>query len=103
MANRYLDIQILTGSVITDPRYYKNAIYPEVPVSENDIYVITTSDDRLDLLAADYYGDTSLWWVISSANNLPGNSLYLQNGIQIRIPFDYTQALNQFIAINKLR
>lgn len=103
MANRYLDTQIITGSVVTDPRYYKNVIYPEIPVSEEDIYVIAASYDRIDLIAADYYGDVTLWWIISSANNLPGNSLYLTNGTQIRIPADPSAAVNNFIAINKLR
>jgi hypothetical protein len=57
MASRYLNIQILSGSSISDPRYYKNALYPEVEASENDTYIITTSDDRLDLLAYDFFGD----------------------------------------------
>jgi len=103
MANRYLDIQIITGSVAINPRYYKNAIYPEIPLSEEDIYVIASSYDRLDLIASDYYGDPNLWWIISSANNLPGNSLYLTNGTQVRIPADPSTAVNNFIAINKLR
>ena len=103
MANRYLDIQIITGSLPTDPRYYKNVIYPEIPPAEDDIYVIASSNDRLDLLAADYYNDITLWWIISSANNLPGNSLYLTNGTQVRIPGNPTTAINNFTAINKLR
>ena len=30
-------------------RYYKALKYPEIPLSIEDIYVITTSGDRLDL------------------------------------------------------
>ena len=103
MANRYLDIQVITGSITADPRYYKNVIYPEIPVSEEDIYVIASSYDRLDLISADYYGDVNLWWIISSANNLSVNSLYLTNGVQVRIPADPQTAVNNFIATNKLR
>ena len=32
-------------------RYIRNAIYPEIPVSENDIYIKTTGGDRYDTLA----------------------------------------------------
>lgn len=103
MANRYTSIEIESGSFNTDPRYYTNAIYPEVEVTENDIYVIATSNDRLDILAAEYYRDPSLWWIISSANRLPGNSLYLTNGTQVRIPADPTSIINKFLSINKLR
>jgi hypothetical protein len=103
MANRYSNIEILSGSSIADPRYYKNAIYPEVEPSENDTYIITTSDDRLDLLAYDFFGDPKLWWIIAAANNFPGNSMYVTNGVQVRIPGDYIKIVNDFVQINKLR
>jgi len=103
MANRYTSIQIESGSFTTDPRYYTNVIYPEVDVTEDDIYVIATSNDRLDILAYQYYRDSTLWWVISSANNLPGNSLYLTNGTQVRIPANPSDAITKFLRINKLR
>lgn len=103
MASRYIDIKIESGSLPTDTRYYRNAIYPEIPPTEDDIYVIASSYDRMDVLASDYYGDPTLWWIIASANNLPGNSLYLTNGTQVRIPADYREILNNFIAINTLR
>lgn len=103
MASRYIDIKIESGSAPTDPRYYRNAIYPEIPPTEEDIYVIVTSYDRMDIIASDYYGDPSLWWIIASANNLPGNSLYLTNGTQVRIPADYRGVIDNFIAINTLR
>jgi hypothetical protein len=34
-------------------RYYKSKIYPNIPFSETDVYVITTIGDRLDLIAYD--------------------------------------------------
>ena len=50
--------------------------YPLIPQNPSDIYVITTDGDRLDDLALQYYGDASLWWVISTANvDLAQNSL----------------------------
>lgn len=84
-------------------QYYTNNVYPEIPVTEQDDYVITVLGDRLDLLAFDIYGDTSYWWVIASANSLPGDSLYLEPGTQLRIPNDVVAAMNQYKTFNALR
>lgn len=102
MSSRYKNIQQISGSLGV-PKHYKGTIYPEITPAEDDLYVISTAGDRLDLFAADYYQDTSLWWVIASANNLPGNSLHIVPGTQIRIPNDVNRILTQFEVINKNR
>lgn len=93
--------------IIEDPkensgaRFYSTSVYPKIPLSENDIYVLTGEGDRLDLLANQFYGNPNLWWVISSANNdLPQNSLNLTPGTQLRIPSDPGQAINLFNQLN---
>ena len=48
--------------------YYRNTKYPEIPLSENDIYVLTDFGDRLDLLANQFYNDVTLYWIIAAAN-----------------------------------
>ena len=63
--------------------YYKTTIYQEIPESENDFFVLTQYGDRLDLLAHQFYGDSSLW-CIARANNLIG--LNIPTNIQLRIP-----------------
>ena len=93
MINRY---QNIPKTKIDGKTVYKTSRYPEIPLSENDIYVISTQGDRFDVLAQQYYGDSSLWWVISIANTgnagagtlpvLPQNSLIIPEGTQIRIP-----------------
>ena len=69
-------------------RYYVNVIYPEIPPTSEDRYIITSYEDRLDLLAFDYYGDETLWWVISRANPdvTRRDSFFIKSGVQIRIP-----------------
>ena len=69
-------------------RYYVNAIYPEIEPTSNDAYITTSYEDRLDLLAYDYYGDETLWWVISRANPdvTRRDSFFIKSGVQIRIP-----------------
>ena len=99
--NRYSDIPILkTTSGI---RYYATVKYPEVPLSEQDIYVITNQGDRLDLLASQYYGDPTLYWIISIANEiLTQGSLMIPEGTQIRIPQDVSTVLNEYRLLNQL-
>ena len=102
MQSRYQNIKITKYQDKGD-QYYLNNIYPDIPLSENDSYVISTLGDRLDLLALDFYGDVSFWWVIASANALSGDSLYIEPGLQIRIPNDVTAILNQYKLVNTLR
>ena len=98
--NRYQSIPIIRNSEGT--RYYRDNKYPRIPLSVNDIYVETTIGDRLDLLAQQYYGDSSLWWVISIANeNLPQNSLYITEGSQIRIPANAANVVSNYVSINQ--
>jgi len=102
MDYRYQNINV-TKQPSTGERYYVNNVYPDIPLSGEDSYVITVLGDRLDLLAFDFYGDTSFWWVIASANALPGDSLYLEPGAQIRIPANLSGVINDYKIINVTR
>jgi hypothetical protein len=97
--NRYQNIPIIKNS--EDTRYYRDNKYPRIPLSVNDIYVISTAGDRFDLLALQYYGDSSLWWAISIANeNLSQNSLYIPEGTQLRIPPNPTTVISSYNQLN---
>ena len=97
--NRYQTIP--TTKTTTGRTIYQTVKYPEIPLNPNDIYVIANKADRYDILANQYYSDSSLWWVISTANNnVTQNSLYLPEGVQLRIPADVNSAINNFEAIN---
>ena len=81
---------------------YATTRYPEIPRSFSDIYVYTTIGDRFDTLAQQYYGDSSLWWVISISNdNLDQNSLTPPVGSQIRIPVNPTPVVAEYKRINQ--
>lgn len=84
-------------------RYFVNNIYPDIPITDTDLYVITVLGDRLDLLAQDIYGDSSLWWIIASANSLSGDSLVPPIGQQLRIPSDIQSVINNYNSINRIR
>ena len=81
-------------------RYYKHKIEktnmgknifelkpsPKFNDSDNDIVIITTAEDRLDLLAKRFYDDENLWYVIAYNNNLTEIDLKLKEGTQLKIP-----------------
>lgn len=102
MNYRYQNINIKKLDA-TKERYYVNNIYPDVPASPDDTYVITVLGDRLDLLSLDFYGDVDFWWVIASANSLTGDSLYLEPGSQIRIPSNLAGVINGYKLVNSVR
>ena len=99
--NRYDNIQKEVS--LDGVRYIRNAVYPEIPVSEDDIYIKTTGGDRYDTLALQFYNDSSLWWIIASANNSERASLVVKPGVQLRIPADKEEVIQQFNTVNANR
>lgn len=98
MARRYENIGTYTtkdGKVI-----YLPTKYPSVTTSNDDYYIVTQATDRLDLIATDFYGDSTLWWVIAMANDLPGDSLFPTPGFQLRIPGNLSNAIQEFNDLN---
>ena len=99
--NRYLNIPIIKSS--SGKQVYATSRYPEIPLSTNDIYVYTSQGDRYDLLALNYYRDSSLWWVIAIANpNISLGTLVIPEGVQIRIPSNAVNIINEFKLINQI-
>jgi phage tail protein X len=100
--NRYQGIPIIKS--LEGKQMYATSRYPEVPLSENDIYVYSTWGDRFDILAYKYYSDSSLWWVIAIANPdvFDLNNIIIPPGIQIRIPNTYSNIIDNFVAINQI-
>jgi hypothetical protein len=98
--SRYNEAVILHTS--QNKPYYKGKKYPEIPLSETDIYIISTVEDRLDLLAYKYYNDIELWWIIAAANNnVTKGSLFPIPGTQLRIPTDALYVIGLFNDINE--
>ena len=74
-------------------RYYTSILDPEIPKQSDDIYVVSTFGDRLDLLAWNYYQNVRYWWITAAANpELRKDTLNLEVGTQIRIPKDFQSA-----------
>lgn len=101
--NRYRNILNKKNSEGT--RYIRNAVYPPIEETLDDIYVETEMGDRVDILAYQFYNDPSLWWIITTANpgKLRRDSYVCPAGIQIRIPSNPTPIITEFERINKNR
>ena len=90
-------------SSIEGKKMYKPLKYPNIPFSISDIYIITTSGDRVDSLAQQFYNDIRLWWIITTANKdiIGRDSFGIKPGLEIRIPGNVSGILNLFERINK--
>lgn len=99
--NRYKRIDILKNNENTS--YRRNIIFPKVPARSSDIYVISTAGDRFDTLALEYYGDSTLWWIIAGVNNSKKDSLAVKPGIQLRIPSSPQRIIDAYEELNNER
>lgn len=99
--NRYQDAPIIVkeGKEIITTRIFSA---PEESI--DDIYVISTAGDRFDLLAREYYNDLKLWYIIAAANPLVRkDTLMVEPGLQIRIPFPLSKVLSHITETNRIR
>jgi hypothetical protein len=102
MSGRYNNNNVLKTP--QDKPYLAGKQYPNIPLSEGDMYVVTNVGDRLDYLAYNYYRDSELWWIIAAANNnVTKGSLFPVPGTQLRIPFNAATVINLFNKFNQAR
>jgi hypothetical protein len=94
MASRYDSNEI--QKLKNGKRVYRSRIYPNIPKSDKDIYIVTQTGDRLDTLANQFFGDSSLWWIIASANNIHDATFAVEDGTTLRVPQNYTKIINDF-------
>jgi hypothetical protein len=86
-----------TKKTIDGRLVYKSKIYPTIPLSDDDVYIATETGDRLDTLAYQFYKDSSLWWIIASANKIHNGQVGLADGTILRIPQNYLEIIKNFI------
>jgi len=79
---------------------FKTTYYPDIPVSDDDIYIVSNETDYLDTLAYKYYKDPTLWFIIALANNIGKGRMSIEPGIQLRIPTDIAPILSEFDKLN---
>ena len=80
-------------------RVYQTTYYPEIKISDSDVFIMPKEGQRLDNLAYKYYGDTTLWWIIAKANGIKGVAVPPIDE-PIRIPGDITNIIENFNDLN---
>lgn len=98
---RYQGTTILKDPT-TGKRYYRATKYPQIAYSDNDIYIITVFGDRIDIIAYDYYKSVDDYWIITVANNLPGDSIFITPGTQLRIPQEINTIKQNYNRLNNI-
>ena len=96
--NRYEEIQVNKNS--SGRRFRKTTLFPIIEPHIDDIYIIGQVGDRLDNLAFKYYQDSSLWWIIARANNIGNGSLVVPLGVQLRIPQNQFEIIDEYNELN---
>jgi len=78
-------------------------MYPRIPIKNSDVFITPAYGTRLDLLANEYYKDSTLWWIIAQANGIKGfTALNTENFKgQLRIPTEIQSILNEFSLMNR--
>ena len=94
MESRYYEQE--TKKTFDGKEVYRPKIYPNIPLRDDDVYVMTETGDRLDTLAFQYYEYPSLWCIIASANNIHDAPLGFQDGTILRIPQNYISIVRNF-------
>lgn len=97
---RYSGVAILKTD--NGKRYLKQIKYPNIPLNEQDIYIISEYGDTVDNISYEYYKNVDDYWIISVANNLKGDSRYIIPGTQIRIPSNTDEIKRAYNNLNKI-
>jgi hypothetical protein len=82
--SRYQYTEIIKSKM--GDRILESTLYPDIPKSPDDFYLISRPGDRLDLLSQEFYKTPAYWWVLAIANSFVKGSLYVPPNKQIRIP-----------------
>lgn len=99
--SRYRDTKT---KVVENQPAIGTTVYTVPAESTQDYYVISTFGDRFDILANEYYSDSSLWYIIAAANpHIRRDSIIIPEGQQIRIPLPLSNVLSTIKSQNSTR
>ena len=94
MQSRYISNSI--KKTVDGRTVFQSKIYPNIPPSDEDIFVATETGDRFDTLAYQFYDDSTLWWIIACANNIHNANIGFAEGTILRIPQSYIEIVRNF-------
>lgn len=70
----------------TGKRHFNTVILPNPAGNTTDLFIQTTSPERLDKLALVFYEDETMWWVIAAANGIGKGTYMVPRDTRLRIP-----------------
>ena len=94
MQSRYISNSI--KKTVDGRTVFQSKIYPNIPPSDEDIFVATETGDRFDTLAYQFYDDSTLWWIIACANNIHNANIGFAEGTILRIHQNYIEIVRNF-------
>lgn len=113
MSSRYENSNLVTNArkiesdgVVRTVRRLETTLYPDFSsLLSEDTYIVSQENDRLDILAKEFYGDEVFWHVIAKANNIGKGTLVVPPGMIIRIPYydDYSPISKLIKDLNERR
>lgn len=102
MLSRYGNTKTINVTTLEDNQIITKRIFSTSPgiskkirdgISNGNIDFVTrivATGDRLDTMAGQQYGDSTLWWVIAAANGI-GYAMQIKEGREIIIPTNIEQ------------
>mgnify|MGYP007077506591 CR=1 FL=1 len=82
-------------------RVYGTTFFSKLPIRDTDSFKYFPRGTRFDKIAYDYYGDPSLWWIITLANGVTNASIQVEPTIEYRIPTELEPILSDFKRLNE--
>jgi hypothetical protein len=82
--NRYNSARPMPDS--NGKRRLTTTIFPTIPPDATDVFIRTTSMERLDKLAHTFYGDATAWPILASINGLGKGTIIVPPNTRLRIP-----------------
>lgn len=88
LSSRYADGLLLQGYHLVK-KEYQLGVYRIFPENVSGIFYYTwVENDRLDLIASKFLGDSRLWWAILDFNSEIHDAFDFVPGQQVRIPLN---------------
>lgn len=78
---KFADLYLIDGS-----EFWGMNGAPPIEVQPDDLRHTVQDHDRLDSIAARYYGDPNLWWILAHANDIEDPITQLYAGLELVVP-----------------
>ena len=82
-------------------RVYSTTFYPKIEIRDSDVFKYFPRGTRFDKIAYDFYGDASLWWIVTLANGVSNADIQVNPTTEYRVPTEIEPILSDFKRLNE--